>query len=354
MWLYTDDGYLLHCRNGNVGVGRISTNLSSCHVIIAEKSGPVWLGNNQGLYTTGTNNLTTTGPPRLVARGKVDYLVASARGGFWCLAGHIQKWRNFRLEKDYGEYPWPWDTIVTCACEDRDGNLVLGTQEHGVYWGRPDGTFAHLTRDDGQLSDDSILSLVVDSDNALWVGTGGFGLDKVKHSPFEVSYEGKTVRSVCEDAQGGIWVGLYAVGTNAALAYSRGAQTRELCAGDLINSVFADRDSRVWAGIKGRSLDDPQTITSALFEVLTNGLQRQYRIGLLDENITEVRPIQMCRPSSKMPRESSGWEPRRAFGVITGPTGASSPRAMDCPPTTSAPSPVTPRAIPGSAPLTPD
>jgi ligand-binding sensor domain-containing protein/signal transduction histidine kinase len=293
VWLYTDDGQLLHYRNRRVEAGNVGTNLSNCHIVIAEKSGAIWLGNNQGLFTTGTNtDLSTTGPPalRINSVRQVDYLVASAGGGFWCLAdGHIQKWRDFHLERDYG--PYPWNTPVMCACEDREGNLVVGTLGSGIFWGRPNGQFQQLTRAGGVLSEDSILSVAVDRDDGLWVGTGGFGLNRVKRSPFEVTDEGRTVKSIFEDEQGGMWVGIYAGGTNASLIYSRQGQHRELGSGELVNSVFVDRNARIWAAITGPWPDYRQLITGGLFEVTTNSIQLQSAVLSLPEGVTEFLPI---------------------------------------------------------------
>ena len=39
--------------------------------------------------------------------------------------GRIQKWRANRLERDLGPYLWDQSTLVTAACEDREGNLVI-------------------------------------------------------------------------------------------------------------------------------------------------------------------------------------------------------------------------------------
>lgn len=295
VWLYADDGQLLHERNGSAEIDSVGTNLSNCHVVIADPSGPVWLGNNQGLWTTGTNSNPSVGSlltlkARSVAR--VDYLLASAHGGFWCLAdGYIQKWRNFRSERE--PIPYPWNVPVTCACEDRDGNLVVGTWGGGVYWGKPDGTFEQLTRGNGLLTEDSILSLVIDRDNALWVGTGGFGLNRVKRSPFEVTNEGRTVQSVCEDDPGGMWTGFNAGGsTNAALVHAGEGEHRELAPAGLVNSVFVDREQRVWAGITGVLPPYQQLVRGGLFEVLTNSIQQQFAITSIPGGITGVRSIQ--------------------------------------------------------------
>ena len=139
--------------------------------------------------------------------GKLDFLLASRQGGYWRLAdGRIQKWTANRLERDLGPYPWTNTVLIAAACEDQQGNLVVGTYGDGVYWFNAEGKFTRLA---DELSQRYILSLTVDREGCLWVGTDGGGLNRVKRQIFEVleSSRGSTVQSVCEDAHGGIWIG---------------------------------------------------------------------------------------------------------------------------------------------------
>jgi ligand-binding sensor domain-containing protein/signal transduction histidine kinase len=294
VWLYTQDGRLLHYRAGSIGVGDGGTNRpSNCRSIIADKSGPVWMGTDDGLFTTGdVKDLASAGPPRLKVRSvnHVDFLVASQGGGFWCLAdGRVQKWRGFRPERDYGLYPW--DAPVTSACEDRDGNLVVGTYGGGVYWGGQDGQFRQLSRGQGLLASDFILSVSVDSENALWVGTDGSGLNRVKRSFFEVTDEGRTVQSVCEDGQGGMWTGFNGGPMHVAVSYSKDGQTREFGTNVLVRAVFVDKDQQVWAGTWG-PWEPWRLPEGGLFKLETNSIQPQYVLTTLGQGVTKVSVIE--------------------------------------------------------------
>src|SRR5207253_1836628 len=118
--------------------------------------------------------------------------------GYWRLVdGRIEKWRGNQRERDLGAYPWG-ATSVTAACEDSDGNLIVGTYGDGVYWFGADGKFTHLLN---VLSHSSVLSLVFDREGNLWIGTNGGGLNRVKRKTFTTfaSAEGKTVQSVSSD-----------------------------------------------------------------------------------------------------------------------------------------------------------
>ena len=299
VWLYTSDGQLLHYHQGSLGVGDGGTNRpSNCRAIIAEKSGPVWMGTDYGLFTTGNmKNLASAGPPQLKVRSvnQVDFLLASQGGGFWCLAdGHVQKWRNFTVERDFG--PYPWDAPITSACEDHEGNLVVGTYGDGSYWLDAQGHFAHVSREDGSL--DNVLSLLIDQDDNLWVGTDGLGLSRVKRSPFDVwdQSEGRSVQSVCEDNEGGLWVGFFGAGppaNNAAVSYvnfATGAR-RQYGTNVFVKSVFVDRDGQAWAGTWGPW--EPWRLSEGgLFKLETNSVEPQYVLTTLNQGITKVSVVE--------------------------------------------------------------
>src|ERR1035441_466884 len=77
--------------------------------------------------------------------GKLDYLLPSKHGGFWRLAdGFIQRWRGGRLEGEPWRYPWAEHQLIPTACEDLEGNLVVGTYGEGVYWFDAKGGFTRL------------------------------------------------------------------------------------------------------------------------------------------------------------------------------------------------------------------
>ena len=140
---------------------------------------------------------------------RLNFLLASKRGGYWRLAnGRIQKCKGDRVERDLGPYPWTNTLPIVAACEDLDGNLVVGTYGDGVYWFDAEGKATRISKEEG-LSHNSVLSLTVDREGCLWVGTNGGGLNRVRRKLFDVleRSRGSVVQSVCEDGQGGLWIG---------------------------------------------------------------------------------------------------------------------------------------------------
>ncbi len=204
--------------------------------------------------------------------GRLDFLIGSQSGGYWRLAdGRIQKRITNSVALDPGwAYPWGFTYQVKAACEDREGNLIVGTLGDGVWWFDASGKPTQISTTNG-LSNNYVLSLLKDREGALWVGTDGGGLCRVRRQVFDTveATRGLAVQSVCESTNG-LWVGFNNIGigafgvahlTNAVLNNSTNGvlDTFGFVRGLLdssVRSVFVDRDQRVWAG----------TFSSGLFQ----------------------------------------------------------------------------------------
>lgn len=266
VWLYTADGSLYRYQEGkqepdvwHVGSGRPS----NCRALIADEAGLLWVGTDWSLAALGPiPSGSAVGLPvaQEVQISRLDFLLASERGGHWRLAnGRIQKWRGNRIERDLGPYLWDPDRIkVTAACEDREGNLVIGTYGDGVYWFDSDGKPSHLSR---ELSHNFILSLVVDREGCLWIGTNGGGLNRVKRKAFEVLARtiGSTVQSVCEDRKANLWIGYNAdridlCSQTATQQFSiiPDSYDSHIKSGSYVKAVFVDQNERVLVGMSSQ------------------------------------------------------------------------------------------------------
>jgi signal transduction histidine kinase/sugar lactone lactonase YvrE len=226
--------------------------------MIVDNSGMIWLGTDFAVRGIDPKQDLSGGSLKCmelpVPRG-LEYLVASAKGGYWRLAeGQVQKWNGTELQKDFG--PYPWNKPVTSACEDLEGNLVVGTRGNGIWWFDADGRVTHLSGNPQELSTDYILSLTIDREGSLWVGTDGGGLDHVKRQPFSVlpKTESLTIQSVSEDAAGGLWINSH----DGARYWRDGGMKDYRAAQGLYNpngqSVLASADGKVWAGTVSEGL----------------------------------------------------------------------------------------------------
>jgi ligand-binding sensor domain-containing protein/signal transduction histidine kinase len=254
--LYTDSGLLARYRNGKVDARPVGSGaVSTCWALIADDSGRLWAGTDMQLLALNPNSLT----PEKESTIRLKFLLASKRGGYWLLAdGRIQRWNGDRVEPDWGPYLWTNTLPIGAVCEDRDGNLVVGTFGDGVYWFDAQGNYARISQEEG-LSHNSVLALTVDREGCLWVGTSGGGLNRVRRKLFDVlgRSSGSVVQSVCEDGREGLWIGYTG---NRVDHYSKSATQRfRLIPGSLpvdvnpdllldVKSVFVGRKQGAFGG----------------------------------------------------------------------------------------------------------
>ena len=256
IWFYTEDSLLVRYQNGNMET--LTLNFPTppiCRMIAAEKSGALWIADISGMYSIRPENFD----PRAVvlvesvSAERLDFILASQNGGIWRLInGRVQKWKSGRVDKDFGAYPWG-NSVIKAACEDKDGNLIVGTLGAGIFWYEPDGTYHHIGVDEG-LSSAYVLSLCVDREGDLWAGTDNGGLDRVKRKIFTElpGLHSWAAQSMSADNHGGIWTAFNARGVE----YWTTNSSQDFAVGQFSNAwtVLADSGQRVWAGTLGEGL----------------------------------------------------------------------------------------------------
>ncbi len=155
-------------------------------MIAAEKSGPIWIaefeaGGKSGLFSFHPANFHSADPGRLTRafrRKESDFILASQQRRHLAADGRARSKmeRKPAWKKIWGHIRGEHNlvTFVTSACEDNDGNLIVGTLGAGVFWYEPDGNCRQISKAQG-LSSDFVLSLCMDRGGNLWVGTDGDG-----------------------------------------------------------------------------------------------------------------------------------------------------------------------------------
>jgi signal transduction histidine kinase/ligand-binding sensor domain-containing protein len=140
---------------------------------------------------------------------------------------------------------------VSTLLRDREGNLWIGTANHGlyrVYAGRAD----HFGSPDG-LSSDAVQGLYEDREGDLWVATSR-GIDRFRNTRV-VSYsirEGLTsedVDSVLASRDGTVWIGNIHALDVFRLGKFMGIGRQKGLPGTLITSLFEDQSGHVWIGV---------------------------------------------------------------------------------------------------------
>ncbi len=267
VWMLSENCKLARFRQGVIDVWDLSTDPTMRgRSVIAEKDGLVWVGLDRSLMAIDPTAVQTrkTLPEKFRPQiGQLSALLASRAGGYWELAdGVITKWSGTNLVRSLGPYPWSVaPDKIRAACEDREGNLIVGTIGQGVFWFDTNGHAARICTTNG-LANDSVLSMVADRDDNLWVGMDGGGaarrpLNRVRRSVFNLleNSAGLPIQSISEDPSGGLWFSpkdhdfrylKNGVVTSVPSVYSRLPYNPK--------AVLVDEKSNVWGATLGVNL----------------------------------------------------------------------------------------------------
>lgn len=258
LWIGTESSGVEMMRNGWLqNFGPQTANLGAVLYAYEDAAGNVWFDTDRGILSYRAGRMTAY--PGVVSQQLLYFVQraivpSSTIGSYWRIQnGLVQKWAGRQLEKDLGAVPWG-NTVVKAACEDADGNLIVGTQGAGIYWLQADGKFRHIGAEQG-LSSDYILSLVLDHAGDLWAGTDGGGLNRIRRKVFESPATLSTLdaQSLCADPQGGFWAAFNAAGL---AHWGTNGQAEFFPVGLRSNAwtVLMTRDGQTWAGTRDEGL----------------------------------------------------------------------------------------------------
>jgi len=275
VWLLTADGRLARFRDGKLAEfgnpqAQSQGTLVERYTLVAETNGMLFLGADE-LDPTAVRESVAPAMTRVSGMSMVDFLLASRTGGRWCMGQDgiekmLEKWDGDRLVLNLGPYPWDKKQIITAACEDLDGNLIVGTQGAGVWWFDQNGKVTQICETNG-LSGNVVRALQMDDEGGLWVGLDPGGLNRVQRQrfqPLEASIN-LTIHSVADDASGRLWFSSSTHGvefrTNeiVANAVSRPGPISQFDA----RAILVDREQNIWAA----------TLSAGLFRWETDRFQ---------------------------------------------------------------------------------
>jgi ligand-binding sensor domain-containing protein/signal transduction histidine kinase len=177
------------------------------------------------------------------------------------------------------------DSAVFAIVQTRDGYLWVGTTE-GLA--RFDGLrFTVFDKaNTPAIRHNQIQALFEDDAGALWIGTYGGGLVRLRDGRFEAytareGLPGDTVRSISQSRDGALWIGTHGAGLGRLRdGVFRTLTRRDGLAGDLVRAVRASRDGAVWVGtnhglnrLRGDTVETLTTATGLLHENVTSLLE---------------------------------------------------------------------------------
>jgi signal transduction histidine kinase/ligand-binding sensor domain-containing protein len=270
IWIAYVTGGFLRIKDGTATAFGFESRMSagaSCWVV-ADVKGQLWfsMGTDVGIFREGQFK-------KLLALDEPLTRIAAARdGGIWiCNGRRLLKFTEGRALEERGRISLNHSNVEPrILFEDHSGAVWIGTLADGLF------RCAGSEMTPVETSHREITALMEDTEGNIWAGTGGGGFDRLRPRDLELlgpeSGPFESVRSVCQDAAGIIWV----VTQDGMLLRQNGKgwltiSTGTNWPGGHASCVVADGQNAVWIGTRDKGLFRFQ---AGVFQVWqpTNGL----------------------------------------------------------------------------------
>jgi ligand-binding sensor domain-containing protein/signal transduction histidine kinase len=161
---------------------------------------------------------------------------------------------------------------VRSILEDKNGNLILGTEGSGLFvvslYAQNPVTVQNYRTENSEIGHDIVQSLHIDRSENLWIGTlqgisktdlkkKKFFLYRNSNSPNSLNLLGNVIASIYQDHEGILWVGNWGQGlnrinrkTNEVEHFSTGHSGNHHINNDFIHVIFENTDHHLWLGTR--------------------------------------------------------------------------------------------------------
>jgi len=270
-----------------------STSLSNDHVrvIFEDDERRLWVGTTDGLNLvereTGSVHRYqhNASDPQSLNDSHVNSIAQDKSGLLWVgtRSAGVSNWNPRSWSFGHIMQPWLSGSDVTSFAATGKGEVWIGTLGAGLarFDERTETVerIPHRPEDPASISDDAVMSLLLDRQGMLWVGTMSGGLNRMDPSNGEVrtyrhdeddpnSLAADGVMAIYEDAKGQLWIGTYAGGvsvfdrsTESFRHYAHDPEDLQSLSDPRASAIAESTDGSIWIGTFGGGLNllDPDT-----------------------------------------------------------------------------------------------
>ena len=219
VWMLNREGWVVRLNNGLILEPplRLGTEYGGYGFALSPE-GALWClrsGRLEEIRGGAVHEWTSPDEPTRLGHG-IQAIGAARAGGIWISqAGRIRRFGAGQWLEEPAEQPWRYKA-VGCLTELAGGGLAVGTEQSGLYLSDGAGRVDYFCRTNG-LARDWVRSLGQDREGTLWVGLGSGGLTAIHAVSFERvnppdQWDGRAVLSLETGRDGVLWVGTEGAG----------------------------------------------------------------------------------------------------------------------------------------------
>lgn len=217
LWYATQDRWLGRFLNGRFQELPAQSGLAERRVnsLVTDKAGQVWAATSRRVALWREGEFQDRTPIQGATPEDILQLTPTGEDSLWvCEPNRLRRLEQGKWVAEAKDWLTREGAVTTPPrfLGDAEGGLWVIDYGVGVRHVRPDGEVWRLTEKDG-LPSRFISCALEDREGNVWLGTVGGGLARIRERVFQVfgaeqGVFGEAVQSICEDAQGSLWLGL--------------------------------------------------------------------------------------------------------------------------------------------------